>query len=297
MSAASGLSDVPLGGKAPADTLEWQSFPTSAASTAIPVATAVNAAAPGDASAAANGSASAEAAALSNSLVNLEVAPEIASPLACFTPTFAKFVFGNVTTAQVGARLSAALWPLQRVWFPQLLDKKPDFYGPFWIAATLVFLIGVGSNLASWLSFKPGDAVSLWHYDFTLVTFALVAVYSFTFALPLAVWLALSYLGITNLPLVYLVCIYGYSLTVFLPTAVSLMPAVLPPLRICVAPLLELTHSTHDCFRASCVTSSLSTAAFVRCTEHRIAVDGCYGCGRAVKHIRPQKRFPRRTER
>jgi hypothetical protein len=115
----------------------------------------------------------------------------------------------DVKTAEVVERLKAAMWPLQRNTFLNTIGSKPDFYGPTWIAATLVFVIGAGSNLSSWLSFTPGGAVSIWKYDFRLVTFALMAVYAFAFGVSSAFFLALNYLGVSGLPLVYLVCIYG----------------------------------------------------------------------------------------
>jgi hypothetical protein len=117
----------------------------------------------------------------------------------------------DVKTAEVVERLKAAVWPLQRNTFLNTIGSKPDFYGPTWIAATLVFVIGAGSNLSSWLSFTPGGAVSIWKYDFRLVTFALMAVYAFAFGVSSAFFLALNYLGVSGLPLVYLVCIYGES--------------------------------------------------------------------------------------
>ena len=100
-----------------------------------------------------------------------------------------------------------------------------------WISATLVFAIGFAANLASWLAFSPGagtpvagagvQGVGVWKYDFRLVTAALGTVYPFAFFVPAGLWLGLAQLGVTALSLVHLICIYGYSLAVFVPTAVS----------------------------------------------------------------------------
>ncbi len=100
-----------------------------------------------------------------------------------------------------------------------------------WISATLVFAIGFAANLASWLAFSPGagtpvagagvQGVGVWKYDFRLVTAALGTVYPFAFFVPAGLWFGLAQLGVTALSLVHLICIYGYSLAVFVPTAVS----------------------------------------------------------------------------
>ncbi len=42
--------------------------------------------------------------------------------------------------------------------FLEALEGKPDLYGPFWICATLVFVVGVTSNIATWMNMSD-DAV------------------------------------------------------------------------------------------------------------------------------------------
>lgn len=134
----------------------------------------------------------------------------------------------DVDATDVTARVAAALWPFRPpVPFLSLIASKPDLYGPVWLAATLVFVIGAGSNLASWLSFSGGSvgasaAVSLWHYDFKALTTALVFVFGYSFGAPAAVWAAMAYLmprGL-GLGLVTLTCVYGYSVAPFIPAAV-----------------------------------------------------------------------------
>ena len=136
------------------------------------------------------------------------------------SPGFYKQLF-NVDTADVVARLRAALYPFRATHFIDIVGATPDLYGPFWVAATLVFAVGAGGNLASWGSFSHEAAVSLWKYDFTLVTLACAFIYGWALGAPLVLWFALQYVGVSALGLVTLICVYGYSLAIFVPAAVS----------------------------------------------------------------------------
>lgn len=100
---------------------------------------------------------------------------------------------------------------------------NPDWYGPVWIAATLVFCIAAGSELASWLHFNPSEPTSIWKYNIESLTSSVACVYAFAFGAPVVVRAAMAYLGIgaSKLGLVQLVCVWGYSLVYYLPAAVS----------------------------------------------------------------------------
>ena len=58
-----------------------------------------------------------------------------------------------------------------------------------------------------------------WHYDFTLMTLAASVVFCFVFFVPLIIWAVLRHFGVP-IKLAKLACLYGYSLTAFLPAAV-----------------------------------------------------------------------------
>ena len=61
--------------------------------------------------------------------------------------------FFDVDTDVVTARLRRALTPhVATSSFLESLDGKPDLYGPFWVCATLVFVVGVTSNIATWMN-------------------------------------------------------------------------------------------------------------------------------------------------
>jgi hypothetical protein len=144
------------------------------------------------------------------------------SPLSLLSPAFYVACF-DVDEGDVVARVRAALWPFRPPQpFLALISAKPDLYGPVWLSASLVFMIAVGFNMASWLNFRAATAVAPWEYDFKALTKALLLVYGFSFGAPAAVWVGMSY----SLPkhlclgLVSLTCVYGYSIASFLPAAV-----------------------------------------------------------------------------
>lgn len=209
------LSGRMSSGEKPKVDLDWQSFPSTSA-----------AAIPAGAAAASASSAPAQQAVVSN------IAPVTESagfnPVACLMPSFYIALF-DVDTADVQARLQNAIWPLTQTPFFQIMNSKPDLYGPIWLCATLVFVIGASSNLASWLNFVPEAAVSIWRYDFRLVTLAMFTIYAYTLGGPILLWVVLSYMGIGAFLPTTLVTVYGYS-------AASLIPGSL----FCIIPVAGL---------------------------------------------------------
>ena len=83
-------------------------------------------------------------------------------------------------------RCAAALYP-QRP-FLDVLDGNPDLYGPFWIAATVCFILFLAGYIAS----RTGSDAP---YDFRLLSGAAGIVYGYTFVVPLALWAALRWFG------------------------------------------------------------------------------------------------------
>mmetsp|Transcript_20154 Transcript_20154/g.30187 ORF Transcript_20154/g.30187 Transcript_20154/m.30187 type:complete len:270 (+) Transcript_20154:117-926(+) len=124
--------------------------------------------------------------------------------------------FFNVTTSQISWRLLRALdvRPNAPLFYED--DSRPDMYGPFWVCTTLVFLIAASGNIAHYLE-TTGDSV--WNYQFDKLTKAAWIFYSSISIIPIAVWFALGHLDHQK-SLIEVVSIYGYSLTVFIPTCI-----------------------------------------------------------------------------
>lgn len=76
------------------------------------------------------------------------------------------------------------------------LSPAPDLYGPFWTLTTVIFSLfvfsGLSSSIASYLGGQPID------YDFKLLSIAVSLVYSYGLGVPILLWLALRYLGVTE---------------------------------------------------------------------------------------------------
>lgn len=98
--------------------------------------------------------------------------------------------------------------------------KGPDLYGPFWVSMTLIFILGVASNLSDYLHFqRKSDADAQFDYDITHVLHAMYIVFAFSFGVPTMFWLASNCLGLSGVPWSMWVCCYGYSMAPILAAA------------------------------------------------------------------------------
>ncbi|KAI0994919.1 hypothetical protein K3495_g13261 [Podosphaera aphanis] len=123
--------------------------------------------------------------------------------------------FFDVDTTAVVARCMAALYP--RVSFWDVLDGNPDLYGPIWIATTVVFILFLGGTINQYLSQTTGEPFV---YDFTLLSGAAGLIYGYTMFVPLALFLALKYIGNnTSSSVMELWALYGYANLIWIPVA------------------------------------------------------------------------------
>jgi len=125
----------------------------------------------------------------------------------------------NVTTLDVFYRIMLTLMPWRRKFFLEVEDN-PDFYGPFWISATLIFAVTAASNMNSF--YKSFNTA--WDYNMSKVIAATSTIVGYTVALPIILWFVLHYLGSPK-KLLILLCLYGYAVFVFIPAAfISIIP-------------------------------------------------------------------------
>eukprot|EP00744_Colponema_vietnamica_P000370 GILI01000648.1.p1 GENE.GILI01000648.1~~GILI01000648.1.p1 ORF type:complete len:353 (+),score=129.40 GILI01000648.1:86-1144(+) len=126
----------------------------------------------------------------------------------------------NVTTNDVTQRIVRSLWPFNPSFF-ETSKENPDLYGPFWIYTTLIIMIAAAGNFSSYVTSNKSTE---WEYDFSYVPAAAGVVYGFGFVFPLVLWFIMRQFG-TQTPIVQVICIYGYSLFVFIPlTLLSIIP-------------------------------------------------------------------------
>jgi len=125
----------------------------------------------------------------------------------------------DVDTLQVLNRIKGALLPRPKGAFFEVIAANPDLYGPFWISTTLIFTMAITGNLASYFSFTPSSGQPQWSYNFNQLTLAGSVIYAYVTLLPLLFWLLLRYFEASK-KLVDVLCIYGYTLSIFLPISV-----------------------------------------------------------------------------
>ncbi|XP_076045361.1 protein YIPF1-like [Oratosquilla oratoria] len=142
--------------------------------------------------------------------------------------------FFDIESGQVGDRIIWSMVPKPGVNYLQTyIRPKPDLYGPFWICVTLIFTTAITGNLANYIQNLPNSDV--WRYDFHKVTFAATAIFTYAWLVPLLLWAVVTWRGSrADLALVELLCIYGYSLSIFVPVSILWIVPV-PWLQWCIA--------------------------------------------------------------
>ncbi|XP_043478261.1 protein YIPF1 [Leptopilina heterotoma] len=140
--------------------------------------------------------------------------------------------FFNVNTQDVVERIKRSMIPH---WTDNYLkthiEPNPDLYGPFWICVTLVFSIAVSGNIANYFQTANSEKYH-WKYDFHVISGASTCIFLYAWLLPLALWGALKWTAnqpstqgelieeTAQIPgLLQLLCLYGYSLSIYVPVA------------------------------------------------------------------------------
>ncbi|ELK06176.1 Protein YIPF1 [Pteropus alecto] len=126
---------------------------------------------------------------------------------------------------EVFDRIKGSLLPIPGKNFVRLyIRSNPDLYGPFWICATLVFAIAISGNLSNFL-IHLGEKT--YHYvpEFRKVSIAATVIYAYAWLVPLALWGFLLWrnskvMNIVSYSFLEIVCVYGYSLFIYIPTAI-----------------------------------------------------------------------------
>jgi hypothetical protein len=128
--------------------------------------------------------------------------------LLCFTNYFKQYF--KITTKDVEQRIISSFKPYKSN-FNEQISSNPDLYGPFWIYTTLIFLIACGSSLSKYFN---GDYSKNYFQNFVRTAGTLI--YFFGFGFPLLFCGALKFIG-DSISYFYVICIYGYSFTCFIP--------------------------------------------------------------------------------
>ncbi|KAJ6253015.1 hypothetical protein M0813_13510 [Anaeramoeba flamelloides] len=102
--------------------------------------------------------------------------------------------------------------------------EKIDFFGPFWIATTLIVLIGSLGNFTSYIKSleKNKDNAGEPQFDFHKITYASSILYSYVFIYPIIFWVFRLKSFLAHTKVKQLICLFGYSLSWLLPLCLFL---------------------------------------------------------------------------
>ncbi|CAG0920330.1 unnamed protein product [Notodromas monacha] len=130
--------------------------------------------------------------------------------------------FFDVETDRVKTRLIYSMMPkLGQSYLEYHVRPKPDLYGPFWVCVTLVFCIAISGNISNYLQTASIGKEYVWKYDFHKVSYAATAVFFYVWILPVFLYLAFAWKKSTGITFLEILCLYGYSLFIYIPISVS----------------------------------------------------------------------------
>lgn len=98
--------------------------------------------------------------------------------------------------------------------FYEVVEKSPDFYGPFWIYTTLIVLISSCGSLTRTIQ---GNRDTNFFQEF--MPTACILIYFIGFGVPIFLALFTKIFG-GKINIAPIICIYGYSYTIFLPITI-----------------------------------------------------------------------------
>jgi len=126
--------------------------------------------------------------------------------------------FFEVDTMDVVRRLMGSMVPRPGANYLQTtIRPNPDLYGPLWVAITLVFTTGVCGNASNFIANLMNPDVP-YHFSFKKVTLAATVIFCYWLLLPLALRLVFWWRqSRSNVTFLESICVYGYSLAVYIP--------------------------------------------------------------------------------
>lgn len=139
----------------------------------------------------------------------------------------------------------------QYSYMERFIQSRPDFYGPFWISSTLVFVVAILSNITSYVHYSskfeetasqipPGQTdlnesiksmhneqisarLDGWHYHMDELNMASSLIMTHLALVPTLFWCIFWFRGCSKYyTLSETICAYGYSLSIFIPLALVL---------------------------------------------------------------------------
>jgi len=116
----------------------------------------------------------------------------------------------QITSKDFTSRILQSIIPFNTKLY-QIIENSPDFYGPFWIYTTFIVLVSSCGSLTRTIQ---GDRDENFFQVF--IPNAAVLIYSIGFGVPILITLLAKLFG-GKISIAPVICIYGYSYTIFLP--------------------------------------------------------------------------------
>ncbi|KAJ3053789.1 hypothetical protein HK097_003354 [Rhizophlyctis rosea] len=131
--------------------------------------------------------------------------------------------FFDVDSSDVGQRMLASILPKSD--FLQVIGEKPDLYGPFWIATSVIFALFITSSVAGSIAAYINSKSYKYEDSLTGLSTAVAVIYIYAAAFPAVVWGLGRYFSY-SIGLLQLFDVFGYALTIWIPVSL-----------LCIVPL------------------------------------------------------------
>ena len=123
----------------------------------------------------------------------------------------------DIETDEIKERLIASIIPLNSNFY-NLIESKPDLYGPFWIYTTLIFVIAASGSMTKYL-----QGITNEDYFQVFIPIAAYVIYGIGFCLPILIYVCMYFFG-SNISFILILCIYAYSFTIYIPVMILCIP-------------------------------------------------------------------------
>jgi hypothetical protein len=126
-------------------------------------------------------------------------------------------VYFDFETDEIIKRLIASFIPFNKN-FINLVEKKPDLYGPFWIYTTLIFIVACAGSLTKYIQGATNE-----DYFQKFIPLGGSVIYGIGFCLPLLIKVLMYIFG-SETSYVLVLNIYAYSFTIYAPVFILCIP-------------------------------------------------------------------------
>ena len=123
----------------------------------------------------------------------------------------------DIETDEIKERLISSIIPLNSNFY-NLIEPKPDLYGPFWIYTTLIFVIAASGSMTKYL-----QGITNEDYFQVFIPIAAYVIYGIGFCLPILIYVCMYFFG-SNTSFILILCIYAYSFTIYIPVMILCIP-------------------------------------------------------------------------